>query len=240
MPADYVHDSLCVLLPSADGGERLRWWWLRQPPPTVAFALQARLASALGPAADAAVRLAFRLLDPEAEEALEGATREGGPGEALALRAWRRARSGQPVSDGQGGEDMAAACERLRAVLAFAAAHTGATFDGALLGGESVLEAQRARPGEAAAGPAVRRWTRAGLLHSLLLESQCTFRGEGERPRVGSWAADEQDSPGKRLAAAASSGNLPAYVAALDHVLVSPEELALLSAWAALHLYRPF
>lgn len=230
------------MLPAPAGAPpRLRWWWLRQPPPTVAFALQARLAAALGPAADAAVRLAFRLVDPEAEEALEAATQEGGPGEALALRAWRRARSGMAVSDGRGGESMAEACERLRAVLAFVAGHTDASFDGALLAGESVLEASGGggKPGQPV-GPAIRRWTRTGLLHTLLLESRCRFQGDGEAPRARPWAAEEEDSPGKRLAGAADSGNLPAYVAALDAVLLSPEELGLLSAWAALHLYRPF
>jgi hypothetical protein len=30
------------------------------------------------------------------------------------------------------------------------------------------------------------------------------------------------------------------FVRALDEVLVSPDELALLSAWAVLHLFRPF
>ena len=234
MTADYVHDSLCVALPAPGGGVRLRHWWLRQPPPTVAFALQSRLAAALGPAADAAVRLAFRLVDPEAEEALEAATRDGGPGEALALQAWRRARSGQAVSDGLGSrESIVEAGERLRAVLAFVARHTGAQFDGLLLAGESEQEQVRG-------GPPSRRWTRAGLLHVLLHESKCRFRGEGEQPRAGTYAADAEDSPGKRLAAAADGGSLPAYVAALDAVLASPEELALLCAWAALTLYRPF
>lgn len=230
------------MLPAPAGAPpRLRWWWLRQPPPTVAFALQSRLSAALGPAGDAAVRLAFRLLDPESEEALEAATQDGGPGEALALRAWRRARSGMAVSDGRDGESMAEACERLRAILAFVAGHTGASFGGAVLAGESVLEAQQAS-GKAGAptGPAIRRWTRTGLLHEILLESRCRFQGDGQAPRSRPWAAEEEDSPGRRLAGAADSGNLPAYVAALDAVLVSPEELALLSAWAALHLYRPF
>lgn len=234
MTADYVHDSICVALPARDGGVRLRHWWLRQPPPTVAFAIQARLAAALGPAADAAVRLAFRLTDPEAEEALEASTRAGGPGEALALQAWRRARSGQAVSDGLGGESIAEAGERLRAILAFVAQHTGASFDGALLAGESEQEAPRG------GGPPSRRWTRAGLLHVLLHESRCRYQGDGPVPRMGSWAAEAEDSAGKRLAAAAEGGSLPAYVAALDGVLASPEELGLLAAWAALHLFRPF
>ena len=34
--------------------------------------------------------------------------------------------------------------------------------------------------------------------------------------------------------------SLGTYAAALDAVLVSPEEMAILAAWAALHLYRPF
>jgi hypothetical protein len=64
--------------------------------------------------------------------------------------------------------------------------------------------------------------------------------GEGELPRPKSWAVDPEDSSGKRLAAAADGWSATDYIGALNAVLVSPEELALLSAWAVLHLYRPF
>lgn len=237
-----IDDQLCVRLPGRDGEPRLRWWWLRQPPPMVAFTLQARLSSALGPASDAAVRLAFRLLDPGAEEDLEAGAEA--TGDALALQAWRRSRAGLGVSDGRGGEEMSAAGERLRAVLAFIASHVG--LGGALDAGGLVGEFERVDltkggggGGTAGSPPAPHRWARHGLLHVLLHESRCCWQGDGPEPRKGSWATEE-DSPGRRLAMAASGHSIGAYASALDHVLVSPEELALLSAWAALHLYRPF
>ena len=239
-----IDDVLCVRLPGRDGRPRLRWWWLRQPPPTVAFALQARLSAALGPAGDAAVRLAFRLLDPVAEEDLEAGVEA--QGEALALRAWRRARAGQAVSDGVGEEGMAAAGDRLRAVLAFVASHVGlgGALDAAGLVGEFEREKVGMAGGSGLAGglpQASHRWARHGLLHVLLHESKCQWQGDGEAPRRGTWAAqDEGDSPGRRLAFAAMGHSLGTYAGALDAVLVSPEELALLAAWAALHLYRPF
>jgi hypothetical protein len=242
-----IDDQLCVRLPGKDK-PRLRWWWLRQPPPTVAFALQARLSAALGPAGDAAVRLVFRLLDPVAEEDLEaGAEAQG---DALALRAWRRARAGLAISDGRGGEAMQEAGDRLRAVLGFVASHVGpgGALDAAGLVGEFEREKPTTAPwtgvgggaGMGASGP-THRWTRHGLLHVLLHESKCRWQGDGDAPRKGSWAAqDEPESPGRRLALAAEGHSIGAYAAALDAVLVSPEELALLAAWAALHLYRPF
>lgn len=238
-PRENIDDVLCVRLPGKGDTVRLRWWWLRQPPPTVAFALQSRLSAALGPASDAAVRLAFRLLDPGAEEDLEAAA--GAAGEALALRAWRRARAGLAISDGRGGEDMAEAGERLRAVLAFVASHVGP--GGALDATGLVGEFEREKPAGGVVGGSgtSHRWARHGLLHVLLHESRCVWQGEGEAPRKGSWATEaEPDSPGRRLALAAAGHSLGAYAAALDAVLASPEELALLAAWAALHLYRPF
>lgn len=241
-----IDDQLCVRLPGRNGVPRFRWWWIRQPPPTVAFALQARLSAALGPASDAAVHLALRLLDPVAEEDLEASV--GATGEALALRAWRRARAGQGVSDGRGGEDIVAAGDRLRAVLAFVASHVGlgGALDAAGLVGEFEREKVGGAGGQGVSGgaggnaPGSHRWTRHGLLHVLLHESKCRWQGDGEAPRKGSWATDADDSPGRRLAMAAEGHALGTYAAALDAVLVSPEELALLSAWAALHLYRPF
>lgn len=243
-----IDDVLCVRLPGKGDKPRLRWWWLRQPPPMVAFALQARLSAALGPAGDAAVRLALRLLDPGAEEDLEAGVEA--QGEALALRAWRRARAGQAISDGRGGEAMHEAGERLRAVLAFVASHVGVggALDAAGLVGEFEREKvgtgnwQTGNDTRAGGGaPATHRWARHGLLHVLLHESRCRWQGDGDAPRKGSWAAqDEPDSPGRRLALAAEGHALGAYASALDGVLVSPEELAILAAWAALHLYRPF
>lgn len=236
MPRPAIRDEVCLLLPTAEGGEpSRRWWSVRQPSPLVAFSLQARVAAALGPGADLVVR-ALLAVDREGEEAV--AADRVTVGEARALEAFRRARSGRCVVDQ--GEPAEEAAGRLWAVVALSVARCGQRMDAALLAGEAERQPPQPGPGGEPAGGGV-RWTRPSLLHRLLLDSELRFGGEGAQPRRGSWLVEgEPDSPGRRLAVAVAGGNAAAFSAALDGVLVSADEVALLSALAVLTLWRPF
>jgi len=77
MPRRDIEDEVCIriLTPGSGGELERRWWAISQPPPSVAFALQASIAAALGGAADQAIRLLLRAVDPETEEEVEA---EGG------------------------------------------------------------------------------------------------------------------------------------------------------------------
>ena len=200
-----------------------------QPRPSIAFALQGRIAAALGPAMDAAMQLAF-VADDEGSLARMADTEA--LGEGLALQTFRNARSGRMlVTDG--GQRLDEAGLRLWAVLMFVSQRSGVRLDAALLLGEH----------ERVAGKegTTTRWTRTSLLHRLLMDSSLAFGGEGPAPKSGSWLAPtEPDSPGKRLAQASAGADVGAFVNALDDVLVSADELALLSAWAVYTLWRPF
>lgn len=237
-------DQICLILPTPDGAERKRWWWITQPPPSVAFALQGRVAAALGAASGIALEGLF--LSPEQGE--DFAADKATVGEALALRALRRSRAGVPImaldaEEARGGDPStlgrrgaAAAAGRLWAVLGTATARAGGTMDSLLLLGE----AER-RPGDAA-----HRWTRPSLLHRLLLDSGLRHDGEGpaalKAPPPGPCAPDAPAELKARVALrdAVAAGGVTDFVAALDGCLASPDELALLCAWAVLHLWRPF
>ena len=75
MPRRDIEDEVCIriLTPGSGGELERRWWAISQPPPSVAFALQASIADALGGAADQAIRLLLRAVDPETEEEVEAA-----------------------------------------------------------------------------------------------------------------------------------------------------------------------
>lgn len=227
-------DRLLLTFPTPDGSPRptrARWWWIRQPPPSVAFALQGKIGAALGEAGMFAVDALF--VDPdqaddfEAESALLG--------DALAARTLRRSRAGQPIAAmGPAREAQA----RLWAVLGAAAQRAGKGVDALLLLGEPGRE--QGQPGY--------RWQRPSLLHALLMYSELQFDGEDERgPRstpVDLGRLDERSTAEARQAGALRQavvdGSLSGFVRALDDLLVGPDELALLSAWAVLHLLRPF
>ena len=237
-------DQICLILPTATGGERKRWWHVTQPPPSVAFALQGKVAAAMGDAASFALEGLFASPEQAEDFAADKAT----SGEALALRALRRSRAGAAimaldaedgpvppgVNPGRFGAHMAAA--RLWAVLHAATRKAGRSVDALLLHGEA--ERRTDGPGY--------KWPRASLLHRLLLDSGLRYDGEGDGPKTQAPPAtlpgDASDELRQRvlLRDAVASGSVGQFSAALDEVLASPDELALLSAWAVLHLWRPF
>jgi hypothetical protein len=225
-PSDEV-----VLVVPVDGGYVRRWWRIRQPAPSVALSLRTQISAALGPAAEFAARMILSL-DVESEETLR-ATQDAD--EALALRAWRRARSGRalvrdpdPTSDDPEErlpEKIQDATNRLWSVLRIVSRKTGVQLDGpALLG----------LPENAQGGQ--HTWRRIGLGHLLLLGSDLQFGGGEEEACF----PVEEDAAAMALARAVNEGHAGKFVAALDDVLASADELALLITWATLHMFRPF
>lgn len=229
-------DRLLLTFRQPDGSpvaERYRWWRIVQPPPSVAFALQGRVAAALGEAGLFAVDALFASPDQaddyEGERALLG--------DALAARTLRRSRAGQPVA-AMTGADVREGQARLWAVLQAASRRASGGLDALLLLGEPERER----------GQAGYRWARPSLLHALLMYSELQFDGENDRgPRpapVDKSKLGAQPSAEMSLAAdlreAVVEGSLSAFSRALDAVLSGPDEMALLSTWAVLHLLRPF
>ena len=83
------------------------------------------------------------------------------------------------------------------------------------------------------------RWKEPALLHQLLMYSGLKFGGGGTRPM---WSAGKDDTrhPGTDLYCSMNTGNVNRFMSALDLVVASADELALLCAWAVIHLWRPF
>lgn len=210
-----------------------RWWYLEQPRVSVAFALQARVATAIGGAG----RFFLDALGVHPDDAEDYAAVKQTAGEALALETLRRARAGRPLWDAESGVACSA---RLWAVLHAAARHSadGSRLDALLLAGEP----ERERGG----APDSFRWPRPSLLHQVLLASGLRFDGEGDTPKApiaeASVPPNASDEVRKRVALrdAVALGGVGEFLHALDDILISPDELALLSAWAVLHLWRPF
>lgn len=225
MPRRTIDDEVCLTI----NGER-RWWRLSQPRPTIAFALQGRISACLGPAADQAVR-AMLAGDEQGEADLAA-----DPDEAMAMQAFRRARTGGALLEP--GEDASVASMRLRAVLRQCARVTGVRLDAALLLGEHERDpAEKEGHGY--------RWARYGLAYRLLLDSDLRFGGGGPRfaepPREDSDAGRAgHGADSRRLEAARATGSVGRWIAELDEVVSSADELALLCTWAILHLFRPF
>ena len=241
--------------PQRPGEFLYRHWWIMQPPPTVALALQLKVAAACGDAA----RWVLEAFFTSPEQAEDFAAERDTMGEALALQTLRRARAGQALFSG---EDGIFCTSRLWAVLRMAQARSGGTMDALTLLGEP----------ERVPKSQDYRWTRPSLLHRVLLASGLRFDGEvGEheppagalpdgplRPPPAMPAGASAKDPGafeaywvevrrhkvdgQRLALrdAVADGSITAFVAALDGAVCSPDELALLSVWACLHLWRPF
>ena len=206
-----------------------RWWRVVQPPPSVSFSLRGRIGAAFGPLVDVAMREFSRVTDPDAEEAL--AADVATLGETAALRAFRRARSGEAIADGGRPADEVATT--LLAVATYVARATGGRIDGPLLLGTH--ERCTADDPDALGF----RWPGPSLLHRLLLDSHLTYGGSGEKFRAPSGRAGEEH-PGARLFDAVNRGSVGGFVGALDDLVTGPDELTLLVAWALLHLWRPF
>lgn len=233
-----IEDRICLSVPKGptDPEMERRWWSIRQPVPSVAFSLQGRLLAALGPGI---VETIHRLLatsgavtDPlnnagNPSHLLDAKMTQETLGDAHALRVLRRARAGQClVSEG---EPLQEAGTRLRALLRWIAPRTGADLQAPLLLGE----AKRLKDN------LVHGWERAALIHQLLLSSELTFLGSAEMGWEPSGMEDDT-SPGGPLFRAMNQGSVTGFVTALDHILISAEELMLLSIWATVHLFRPF
>lgn len=210
-----------------------RWWWIRQPPPSVAFALQGKVAAALGEAGLFAVDALFASPDQSEDYSAERALL----GDALAARTLRRSRAGQPIA-ALTGDDVREGQARLWAVLQAAVRRAGGGLDALLLLGEPERER----------GQAGYRWAKPSLLHALLMYSELQFDGElPEGPR--GTPVDKSKLPPQPpaemalagdLREAVVEGSLSAFSRALDALLLGPDEMALLSTWAVLHLLRPF
>lgn len=223
-------DRICLVLPQPEGApECRRWWYLEQPRPSVAFALQVRVAAALGGAADFALD-AF-LHHPDQVEDYEADRQTHG--DDLAMRTLRRARSGKALFDPS---EQVTCADRLWAVLRAAAARGGPRLDAALLAGEAEREPKTPNY----------RWPRASLLHRLLLDSGLRFDGTGPQPLEAPPVPPLPPNASVELQAraalrdAVAEGSVGQFVRALDDILASPDELGLLAAWAVLHLWRPF
>lgn len=235
MPRRDIEDEVCIRILGPTGDMERRWWAISQPPPSVAFALQASIADALGGAADVAIRLLLRAVDPETEEAVEAT--EKTIGESAALAVFRNARSGRALVpedvelvDGQRRDaHLGDATDRLRAVLTFVGGNLGVRLSAARLVGVP----ERDRDNLAF------RWKEPALLHQLLMYSGLRFGGGGQRAH---WSAGKDDvkHPGAALFDAMNTGNVNRFMTALDEVVASADELALLCAWAVVHLWRPF
>ncbi len=226
-------DRLLLRLDLPEGSpepERLRWWKIVQPPPSVAFALQGRIAAALGEAGLFAVDALFASPDQAGDHVAETTLL----GDALAARTLRRSRAGLPVA---ALGEMREAQARLWAVLSAASRRATGGMDSLLLLGEPEREK----------GQFGYRWRAPSLLHALLMYSDLQMDGEGVGPRstpVDRSKVDERTPLEARLAGdlrqAVVEGSLSAFSRALDACLAGPDEMALLCTWAVLHLLRPF
>lgn len=246
------HDRALLIFPHPDRPDerRFRHWWIQQPPPSVAMALQARVAAACG---DAATHVLASFFADE-EQGADFEANKRTMGEALALQTLRRARSGKALFNL---EDGIACTERLWAVVRYAQVKSGGGLDALTLIGMP----------ERVPRSAAFRWTSPSLLHALLLASSLRYdgevpEGEGPLPALAdgpvqapapagaspesraayavAWRRYSEDVKRAKLRDAVSEGSVSAFVAALDEVVCCPDELLLLSAWAVLHLWRPF
>jgi len=225
----HIEDEVCLTMRVGPGAEDIerRWWSIVQPRPSIALALRARIGAALGPAADAALRSMYAVIDPDAEDDIAADTAT--VGEAAALQVFRRARSGKAIVDLADGETMDIAAGRLLAIASFVARAAGQRLDAALLLGEH----------ERVADNLDYRWTKPSLLHRLLLDSGLRFGGAAKRPHYPGGRPGDT-SPGAALFTACNTGSITAFVKEIDALVSGPDELLLLTVWALLHLWRPF
>lgn len=225
MPREDVEDEVCLEIRTGVDTVEKRWWRIVQPVPSVAFSLRGRIGSALGTAVDAAMRSLYAVTDPDGEEDIAATTAT--LGEAAALQAFRRARSGRSIAEP--GERADVSAGRLLAVAGFVARSSGITLDAALLLGEH----------ERHSNAFGYKWAKPSLLHRLLLDSGLTFGGSAPRARYPS-GRDGEDHPGAGLWRAYNTGSVGDFVREIDGLVSGPDELTLLVAWCLLHLWRPF
>lgn len=224
-----IEDQVQITVPVAEGISETRWWSIRQPPPSVAFGLRTELSRALGPNVIEGVFSLLIARDSEADSLLKDdfALNEKILGNAMAGKLLRNTRMGRSLIHPT--EDLGTASDRLHILLRWLAIRFGVDVSAVALVGEQ----------ERAKNSMSFQWVRPGLVHRLLLSSSLKFLGTAEKPRTPTGMADDT-SPGAKLWEAVGTGSLTVFTAALDEVLVSADELSLLSIWAATHLFRPF
>lgn len=225
-----LEDEVC--LPVQVGPDKVldRWWRITQPPPSVAFSLRGRIGAAMGSLVDVAVREFARAVDPQGELDLESDV--ASVGEARALQAFRRARSGRSVTNGDLPADVVAG--DLLACAIYVAQKTGVHLDGPAL-----LGVHERNTGRDAASMGF-RWPGPSLLHRLLLDSRLTYGGSYEKAARWPSGMEGEDHDGAPLWKAVNEGSVGSFVNALDNLVTGPDELTLLYVWALLHLWRPF
>lgn len=233
-----IEDQICLSIPVGIDEVQNRWWKLEQPPPSVAFSLRGHLLAALGPNTINAIQ---RWL--EASEKNLQDTYEDPPqviedfksnilttNETIAASIFRKTRMGQCLV--AEGENLGEATTRLMAVLSAISKTFDLQLNAPTLVGESERHADNV---------AIHRWPKPSLLHRLLLSSKINFGGTGKTPVYPSGRdVPGGNDPGGPLCKAVAAGSISGFINALDDILVSADELAMLSAWAVVHLFRPF
>lgn len=236
MAKRYIEDRILLTVPSSADTVENRWWEIRQPSPSIAFALLGKFQAALGPRMGDAIHKLLRASaamteetddSGEPSEVQDFAVTEQTMGEAVALAAWRNARSGKALM--AEGEELQSAGDRLRIILGWITRSTGVDLQSIELYGDF----------ERLQNHKNHKWTRGSLLHRLLLASEISFLGDGPKP-VAPSGAEKSEHLGDPLFRAVQSGSISQFVQALDELLISHEELALLCTWSLIHLVRPF
>ena len=224
-----IDDEIQITIPVAEDVSETRWWSIRQPPPSVAFGLQAAISRALGPNVIESVFSLLVIRDDEADGILKDdfALNEKILGNAMAGRLLRNTRLGRSLSHPD--DDLGSATNRLRILLRWLTHRFGVDVSAMALAGEQEREKKSM----------TFKWVQPSLVHRLLLASSLKFCGTAERPRSPTGLA-EDTSPGAKLWDAVGTGSLSLFSSALDDILVSADELALLSVWVTCHLFRPF
>lgn len=225
MAREDVEDEVCLEMRTGVDTVEKRWWKIVQPPPSVAFALRGRIGSALGAAVDAAMRSLYAVADPEGEDDIVATTAT--LGDAAALQAFRRARSGRAIAEP--GEALDITAGRLLAVAGYVARYAGVRMDSALLLGEH----------ERTSNAFGYKWSKPSLLHRLLLDSGLTYGGSAKSARY-PLGRDGEDHPGAALWKAYNTGSVNDYIREIDSLVSGPDELTLLVVWCVMHLWRPF
>ena len=201
-----IEDEICLSVPTDPDSTELRWWSIRQPPPSVAFALQAQMLSALGAKVGEAVMALLRLspasmgsdeLNDEGESLVVQDIRADTEtlGEAHALKVFRNARQGKNLV--QPGESLEVAGDRLRSCLYLISRHVGVEMSSAKLVGDP----SRVKDNLAFT------WASPALIHRLLLSSELRFGGTAKKPQYPS-GLEDKPTPQTMLSKAVNEGSV--------------------------------